>query len=75
MFDKFLAILLVCAYIYICFKGLDMIFQEKSCKKYYLKNRMNCKCFTCRFHKKCTNSEFKNLILKVRKGDNNGMDI
>ncbi len=68
MFGKIFSLFIIFIYVYLIVKGIQTIVESKMCKKYYLKNRNNCKCFTCRFYKNCKNS-VTNL------GEKNELDI
>lgn len=80
MFSKFVAFLFFFMYIYFIILGVLKLIENKSCKKYYLKNRKDCKIYFCRFHKYCNGTKEKildneNKVLKVKLGENNELDV
>lgn len=83
MFGKILALFICIIYFYLLFKGIEKYMEDKCCKKYYLNNRKNCKCYTCRFYGYCKGKkevinddvENENKILKAKSGEYNDVDI
>ena len=83
MFGKIFALFIFLFFLYLTFNGILKMLEDKTCRKYYLNNRKNCKFFTCRFHKYCVgkkekiveNVENENKVLKVKLGENNELDV